>query len=40
MIYEIIYEKYYRVLVNYVFRRLKDKFYSEEIANETYLAIC
>lgn len=36
MIYEIIYEKYYRVLVNYVFRRLKDKFYSEEIANETF----
>lgn len=36
MIYEIIYEKYYRVLVNYAFRRLKDKFYSEEIANETF----
>lgn len=36
MIYEIIYEKYYRVLVNYVFRRLKDKFYSEEIASEAF----
>ena len=36
MIYDKIYEKYYQVLVNYFFVRIKDRFYSEEIASETF----
>ena len=36
MLYDELYEKFYRVIVNYVFRRLKDKYYSEEIASESF----
>lgn len=36
MIYDIIYEKFYRVIVNYSFCRIKDKYYAEEIANDTF----
>lgn len=36
MIYDEIYRKFYRVIVNYSYRRVKDKFYAEEAANETF----
>lgn len=36
MIYDEIYKKFYQVIVNYTFHKIKDEFYSQEIANETF----
>ena len=36
MIYDEIYKRYYQVLVNYIYIRIKDEFYSQELASETF----
>lgn len=36
MIYDEIYKKYYQLIVSYSFGVLKDKFYAEEVANNTF----
>ena len=36
MIYDEIYRKFYQVIENYTFYKIKDEFYSQEIASETF----
>lgn len=36
MIYDEIYKKFYHVVVSYSFHRLKDEYYAQEIANNTF----
>ena len=36
MIYDEIYVKFYHVIVSYCYRRVKDEFYAEEVASDTF----
>lgn len=36
MIYDEIYKKFYHVIVSYCYRRVKDEFYAEEVASNTF----